>query len=220
MIEYLVFDTTTEYGSMGLFRENIPLFYTEFMLKKSFSEILTPILELIKKTEILRFSNLSFVSVVIGPGSFTGTRIGLSTAKGIAEGLNIPIVPITTFSALYLKSENKNLIPFVDARKKQVFSEIRVNGKLIIPPASYYPEEIIKKAPEDYFFIGNGTKVFKRKIIESGRKIFESSLFLSKEAATIALKRYKEGKYFKPDRLKPVYLRRSDAEINRLNRKS
>jgi len=216
MSEFIVFDTTTEYGSLAFFKDRSIIFYTEVVLKKSFSELLTPVLELMKKTEIVDLNVLDFVAVVIGPGSFTGTRIGLSTAKGIAEGLDIPIVPITTFSALYKKvNKEKNVIPFIDARKKQVFSEIRVEGKLILPPGSYFPEDIIEKAPKNSLFIGNGALLYKEKILGSGKRVYEGSLFLSKEGGTIALDMYEKGRYFKPHRLKPIYLRRSDAELNR-----
>ncbi len=216
MSEFIVFDTTTEYGSLAFFKDRETIFYIEVMLKKSFSELLTPVLELMKKTEIIDLEDIDFIGVVIGPGSFTGTRIGLSTAKGIAEGLDIPIVPITTFSALYKKvSREKNVIPFIDARKKQVFSEIRVGGKLILPPGSYFPEIVMEKAPKDSLFIGNGALLYKEKILDSGNRVYENSLFLSKEAGAIALEMYKNGKYFKPYRLKPIYLRRSDAELNR-----
>ncbi len=216
MSKFLFFDTTTEYGSIGFFEDNKVIFYTEFLLKKSFSEIITPFLDNIIRTEILNLNELDFVSVMIGPGSFTGTRIGLSTAKGLSVGLNIPIVPVTTFKALYKKlKDEKNVVPFIDARKKQVFSEIKKEGKFYIHPGSYHPDFIIGKAFPHSFFIGNGALLYREKIEKNGGKVYDGSLFLSKEAGEIALEFYKEGKFFKPERLKPLYLRRSDAELNR-----
>jgi len=218
MSRYIVLDTSTEFGSMGYFEKNGVLFYTEFLLKKSFSEIITPFIDNIIKTEILNLKELNFISVIIGPGSFTGTRIGLATAKGLAMGLKIPIVPITTFTALYEKVKNEgSVIPFVDARKKQVFSEIKRNGKYYVYPGSYRPDLILKKAPTNSLFIGNGALLYKDIIEEHGGRVYNGSLFLSKEASKIAIKLYKKGKAFQPHKLKPVYLRRSDAELNRKN---
>lgn len=216
MSKFLVFDTTTEHGSIALFEDKKIIFYAEFLLKKSFSEIITPFLDNIIKAEILNLKELDFVSVIIGPGSFTGTRIGLSTAKGLSVGLNIPIVPVTTFIALYEKvKDEKNVIPFVDAKKKQVFSEIKKEGKFYIYPGSYPPDFIIEKASPNSLFIGNGALLYRERIEKSGGRVYDGSLFLSKEAGKIALEFYKKGKFFKPERLKPIYLRRSDAELNR-----
>ena len=78
---------------------------------------------------------LDAISVSIGPGSYTGLRIGLATAKGLCLGLNIPIIPISSLAALeslaIKKHPNKTIISVFDARRDEVFCRIRdTNGNI------------------------------------------------------------------------------------------
>jgi len=217
-MKYFVIDTTTYNGSLGYYENKDKMLSFDFKLKKSFSEIIPSIIELIKKIYLPDFSNLEFMGVNIGPGSFTGTRIGLSVAKSISFSFDVPIVPITGFEILYEKSNFKLTIPFVDARKKQVFSEIKIDNRFILKPGFYFPDFVIKKAPKNSYFIGNGVSVYKKLLIENNLKFYKGELFSQQQLAKIALRRFKEGKSLSSDEIEPLYLRKSEAEINKLKK--
>ncbi len=217
MLRYLIIDTSNEYGVIGYFEEKKKIFGLELEINKSYSEIITPVLDIMKKVSIIDMQRLNFIGVNIGPGSFTGTRIGIATVKGLTFENRIPVIPITSFQALKEKGKGfkGTIIPFIDARKKQVFSEIRFKNKYILYPGSYFPEKVIKLAPENSFFIGNGIKYYKNLLEESGKIFYKSEdMFLLDELAFIAYNRFIKGKFVMADKIKPIYLRKSEAEIN------
>ncbi len=215
---FLTIDSSTEFGSVGVYKDSMPLFKSEFLQKTSFSELLTPIIAFVDKN-IVSLKKIKFIAVSIGPGSFTGTRIGISTAKGLALSLKIPIVPVTTIEALKLKAKNLGKlspVPFIDAKKKQVFSVVEdEKGKKILFPSSYKPEIILNAVKnKPYVLIGNGVKQFKELLMKTKVQFLETDeLFITDEISKIAVGRYKSGKFFSPHKIKPLYLRRSDAEI-------
>jgi len=222
MIKYLIIDTSSEYGSVGYFEEKRKKFGFELEINKSYSEIITPIIDIMKKVSVLDIHKLDFIGVNIGPGSFTGTRIGIATAKGLAFQDNIPVIPITSFQAVRekIKDDSKIIIPFIDARKKQVFSEIRNDKKYVLYPGSYFPEKVISLSPDNSIFIGTGIKYYKRLLENRGKEYFQGEqLFLLEEISDLSYDKFKKGKTLFLNKIKPIYLRRSEAEINILKKK-
>lgn len=88
------------------------------------AETLFPILQAKMKEAALEFSELDGIAVTIGPGTFTGLRIGLAAARGLAVSQDIPCIGITTLEALAAsapRDEKKSVIPIIDARRGEVF---------------------------------------------------------------------------------------------------
>lgn len=90
------------------------------------SESLTVFIEDVMAEANVSLSALSAISVSSGPGSYTGLRIGLSTAKGLCFALKIPLISVDTLSALMeLVSPNeRNIIPLLDARRMEVYAQV------------------------------------------------------------------------------------------------
>ena len=104
--------------------------------------------EIMKKNKIL-FNDLKAVGVGIGPGSYTGLRIGLSAAKGICYALNIPLISTSSLENLIVNIDfNGFLIPTIDARRDEVYSCIYDKNKKIIRPE--IPEIINSKSFLNY----------------------------------------------------------------------
>jgi tRNA threonylcarbamoyladenosine biosynthesis protein TsaB len=98
------------------------------------SESLTLFIEEVLAEARITLNDLSAISVSAGPGSYTGLRIGLSTAKGLCFALNIPLISINTLDALYHLIENNalNIIPLLDARRMEVYAKIYAgNGEIL-----------------------------------------------------------------------------------------
>ena len=97
---------------------------------KSHASRLSPYISELMKANSLTFSDLDAVSVSLGPGSYTGLRIGVSTAKGIAYGAGLPIIGISSLQSLANRyiSENRDMLkddllcPMLDARRMEVYS--------------------------------------------------------------------------------------------------
>ena len=215
-MNYLVLDTTTENGSLGLYQEGVKtLFSAHFRMIRSYSELVTPLLSQMELFGESSLQNLTYIGIVIGPGSFTGTRVGMAVAKGLALGLKIPLVPVTLFDALRRKASfhKGTVIPFVDAKKRQVFSEISLPGEGRLLPGSYPPGKVIERAPQGSLFIGNGVPLYRELIDSSRYSLYGEELFLSREVAALSEEVFRRGKAFAPSHLKPLYLRRTDAEL-------
>ena len=92
--------------------------------KKNHSQTLMPIIENMFKMLGIEKQSIDYIACACGPGSFTGLRIGAAAAKGLALGLNKKIIPVPTLGALAynILSEERFIVPMLDARRNQVFS--------------------------------------------------------------------------------------------------
>lgn len=99
----LAIETSDRICSVCLFKDDNEFFSIETNQPHSHSEKLFEQIEIIQEHSGIEINEIKSIAVSIGPGSFTGLRIGLSAAKGISEGLKIPIIPVPTFEALALQ---------------------------------------------------------------------------------------------------------------------
>ncbi|MHC1737553.1 MAG: tRNA (adenosine(37)-N6)-threonylcarbamoyltransferase complex dimerization subunit type 1 TsaB [Ignavibacteriaceae bacterium] len=99
----LALETSGELCSIGLFFSKEKYFMTQSYGKMSHSKIIIPSVEGLLSLANLRTEDLGSIAVSIGPGSFTGLRIGLAAAKGIAFGASLPIIPVPSFEAIALQ---------------------------------------------------------------------------------------------------------------------
>ncbi|MDF9795797.1 tRNA threonylcarbamoyladenosine biosynthesis protein TsaB [Catalinimonas alkaloidigena] len=126
----LSLETATKTCSVALHRDRQLLALQDFHLEKSHSSILHPLIaDLMEYCEVDR-KQLSAVALSMGPGSYTGLRIGTSTAKGLCFALEIPLIAINTLEAMALSVQKYNkknalLCPMLDARRMEVYYQIR-----------------------------------------------------------------------------------------------
>tara|TARA_B100001079_G_C16302105_1_gene465973 strand:+ start:176 stop:841 length:666 start_codon:yes stop_codon:yes gene_type:complete len=170
--------------------------------------------------EVLKESNvsireLSAIAVSKGPGSYTGLRIGVATAKGLCYALDLPLISVSTLLILakQIKVESGLIIPVMDARRDEVYSavfdssydSIREVLAQIITKNSF--RELISR--NKLFFVGNGQEKCKRLIKNNSNLIFSSheTFPSSNEMAGLSFEKFKNSKfediaYFEPDYLK------------------
>ena len=111
----------------------------------------------------LKLSDLKAINVSKGPGSYTGLRVGVSAAKGLAYGLTIPLISVDTLEALADSvlgslANDAVLIPMIDARSMEVFCSVYQNGKCLSPVSAEVLDEYSFSAFNDkqVFFFGDG----------------------------------------------------------------
>ena len=117
-------DTSTKICTCSIFdSENGVIAETSLSVKKNHSNIVMPIIDNLFKISELNINDIDKIAVAIGPGSFTGVRIALGIAKGLAMALNKPLVAINELDILEaIASGNENeIIPLIDARKERVY---------------------------------------------------------------------------------------------------
>ena len=195
------------------------------------AEIVLPLVEGLLKRSGLTLPELSALAVSIGPGSFTGLRIGLSTVKGLAYGWNVPVVGVSTLFAMAARVTDWDglICPFLDARKKEVYTALlskKAEGlERLTEDVVSSPNRIIQhiqsiNGQKPCLFIGDGTRVY-GDLIKKGlgdQAILSLGESFTSTAAAVA--RLGEGRVLKNESdplgsLAPVYLRPSEAELKK-----
>jgi tRNA threonylcarbamoyladenosine biosynthesis protein TsaB len=222
----LAVDTTTPHGSVALLENSDLLAEVNSVSSLTHSERLLPSINLILSQRGLTIKDIEAFAVAVGPGSFTGIRIGLGTIKSFAMASENPIAPVSALEALALKLKlphNRLLCPLLDARKGEVYTalfEVK-KGRLVevIPQGVYSPDQFFSRLPSHRIvsFIGNGVDVWKEKIFEyfKDKARFSSrSLFIAHEVGILGYGMLKQGKGKDFREIEPLYFRRSQAEEN------
>ena len=117
-------DTSTKICTCSIFdSENGVIVETSLSVKKNHSNIVMPIIDNLFKISDLNINDIDKIAVAIGPGSFTGVRIALGIAKGLAMALNKPLIAVNELDILEAIADgNENeTIPLIDARKERVY---------------------------------------------------------------------------------------------------
>ena len=123
-------ETSETICSVALANNNKVIAIKESNEERSHARLVTVFIEEIFKTSEYKLQDLDAIAVTKGPGSYTGLRIGVSTAKGLCYGLNIPLISVGTLTALANaanklgKYKNHNICPMIDARRMEVYSAI------------------------------------------------------------------------------------------------
>lgn len=201
--------------------------------KKTHSQTLLPMIHDMMQMAGVDVCELDGISVAAGPGSFTGLRIGASTAKGLAQALHIPIVAVPTLEGLAfnLMGAEALVCPMMDARRNQAYYGIyNVSGKCPVAveeQAAAPVEDVVEKInilKKPVIFIGDGVPVFREQLeqkVEVPYQFGADSVRYQRASSIAALGRI----YFENDcqmeakEFAPVYLRMSQAERERIEGK-
>lgn len=171
----------------------------------------------------MRPSELQAVVVGIGPGSFTGTRVAVAAAKGLAYARNLPIVAVSTLDVLAagLPASGLRVCPLLDARREEVYGAIYQNPRDGRPLGGYVNLPLIKFLDllddEPAAFLGDGALRYRHRITE---RLGERAWIAPEECACprglvlarLGRERLQAGETTDPRTLVPLYLRRSEAE--------
>ena len=119
----LAIETSTSRGSIAILKNEIIVYQDYADLMISHSESLMHRIDNILSSLNIKKNQLSAISVTTGPGSFTGLRIGLATAKGISTGLKIPLISFNTLESLAVNvyGTSKQILSVLDARTKDAY---------------------------------------------------------------------------------------------------
>jgi tRNA threonylcarbamoyladenosine biosynthesis protein TsaB len=219
---WLALDTSSTSGSIALEKDGELIYQCYFNIDITHSETLMPQIDAAVKFCKLTPGDLSGVVTTIGPGSFTGLRIGLATAKGICYGRKIPLL---TYSSLELVAANcygsaHPILVVQDAKMKELYAALySPTLKPIIAPAVIKPEELVSMVDMTVTIAGNMQARIKPMLLEKGLQVFPALEHQNFPMASglLALKKYKpqseEYNFELLATLEPQYLRESTAQI-------
>ncbi len=195
------------------------------------AEILLPLIDRLLGRAGLALAGISGLAVAIGPGSFTGLRIGLSTVKGLAYGSELPVVGVPTLPAVAGRVNDREgfICPFLDARKKEVYAALfyrkgerleRVTDDLVCAPEKIIEAVrcLVENGP--CLFIGDATRtyanVIKERLGERGLlTLGEGYPSTASSVARLAEERIRRQEVDPVGPLVPLYLRPSEAELRK-----
>ena len=206
-------ETATKNCSVALAKEGKTIAYKEIAEQNfSHAEKLHVFIEELLAENQLQFSDLSAIAVSQGPGSYTGLRIGVSSAKGFCYALNIPMIAIDTLQLLakQIHIEEGIIIPMIDARRMEVFTafydknhnQIRNTQAEIIDETSY--QEISDKI----HLVGDGTEKFKNTLTDD-KFIFHSDVVFpsANEMSQLSYDKYQKSDFVDVAYFEPYYLK-------------
>ena len=217
-------ETSTKTGSVAIVSEDGVVAQYSLNIEVTHSERLMSTVDRVLKDTGLVVHDLGGFSVAIGPGSFTGLRIGLSTVKGLALATGKPIAAVPTLQALAwnLPYSLYPVCPLLDARKNEVYAALyRFAGTALVqvlPETAISIVKLAEKISEKVVFTGEGSRIYRSGIQEmfGERAVFapHSAILPSgAKVAEIGLDMIKSGRQAEPDRLTPLYIRRPEAEV-------
>ena len=207
-------DTSTKICTCSIFdSENGVIAETSLSVKKNHSNIVMPIIDNLFKISDLNINDIDKIAVAIGPGSFTGVRIALGIAKGLAMALNKPLIAINELDILEaIASGNENeIIPLIDARKERVY--YKYQNKYV----DDYLINLISNFDKNkkYIFVGDGATNYKNILKDNlGDNAIVLPMYNAFPRASIlcelALNKEEANIYT----LEPEYISKSRAEKN------
>ncbi len=219
-------DTSTSCGNLGLIDGDQVVAEYTIHLEETHSARLVPSIEALLKGVKLDLKEIDGLAVSLGPGSFTGLRVGLSTVKGLALAAEKPVVGVPTLDALAHNFPfTPHLIcPLLDARKGEVYTALYKDEgggsvKRLTPYQALSPSVMLEGIPhQETIFLGDGARVYGELIKE---RLGEMALFAPPHlmflrgttVAELGLQRIAEGERDDISSLVPIYVRSSDAEI-------
>lgn len=181
--------------------------------KKDHAAWLHPAIENILRKTTYKLQDLAGIAVSIGPGSYTGLRIGLATAKGLCYALQKPLITINTLHVMAFAATNHAtdlICPMIDARRMEVFTalfnkslETVIEPKALVIGEKSFSEQLAK---HKILFFGNGSEKFKA-ICKDSNAVFKSIHFDAKNMVAISEKLFAAKQFADLAYAEPLYLK-------------
>lgn len=227
-MKILAVDTSASSSNVAIVEDNNLITEYTACTEKTHSEKLLPIIDMTLKSNHISLSDIDCFAITIGPGSFTGLRVGIATIKGLAWPLKKPVVGVSALKALAMNVEytDEFICPVLDARKNQVYAGVyrRDKDALIVEKedSSIAPLDLAKSLNKPTVFLGDGIGVYGsvfREALKDNALLAPSNLWHIKASniAKLAMIEIKKGNVQSPESIMPHYIRKSYAEIKPCN---
>jgi tRNA threonylcarbamoyladenosine biosynthesis protein TsaB len=217
-------ETATEQVSVAIGGHEGVIALFEVARGRRHAEILAPAIEFVCRQADIELSELGVIAVDIGPGLFTGMRVGLASAKALAQALRIPMIGISSLDLLAfpVRHTDRVVVPVIDARKGEVFWSMyrQVPGGLqqVAAPSVGPVDELVADLlarSQEVLCVGDGALRYREELLEGYRcEIGGDAHPSAAPLVQLAHSRALREEWVSPRDIEPVYLRAPDAKIN------
>ncbi|MFR1811038.1 MAG: tRNA (adenosine(37)-N6)-threonylcarbamoyltransferase complex dimerization subunit type 1 TsaB [Terrisporobacter sp.] len=224
-MKILGIDTSTMAANVAVLEDDKLICEYTINTKKTHSQKLMPMIENMLKLSDLDIKEIDAIAICVGPGSFTGLRIGMATAKAMAHVNNIPLIGVNSLEILGANMDlcNRNICSILDAQRNQVYmnkyilkdDKITELEEISIKPIDELLEEI-SSSNEDWVLVGEAVYKYKEKIEEISNITIPSPANNITKASTLCFvardKMLSNDQVYNCYNINPMYIRKSQAE--------
>lgn len=193
----LAIDTTSEFGSIALAEGDRVLEEVDMHSPDGFAHVMYPEIEALLARHNLKITDIEGFAAAAGPGSFTGVRVGLTAAKGLAEATGRKVVAVSNLQAVASSGTHALRAPVIDARRGDIFGAVYdADLRLVADEVVMRYEDFLRTLPQGDL-----------EVITDAPKLLAGAI------AKIAAGRFEAGLAQDPAEIDANYVRRSDAEL-------
>jgi tRNA threonylcarbamoyladenosine biosynthesis protein TsaB len=228
-VKILAIDTSTKTLSVAVAEDDKILASFHDKNELQHSKLLIPTIDRMLREARLELKNINAAALSIGPGSFTGLRIGVATCKAINLALNIPIAEVPTLDVIaynFISEKERQLCPVIDAKKRKVYASLFNRPRLTAPVelgrlervTDYMLldiEELIKRIKELTVVFGDGVVSYREQLKKNPLiRISMKEWFPKAEVvAKLGLVKAEKREFANPDKLVPMYLHSKYCQV-------
>lgn len=222
-MKILAVDTSSKICAVAILEDSNAIDEIKLDNGKTHSENLMPILKEVLEKNNITLDKIDLIAVSVGPGSFTGIRIGIASIKSIAEVYKLPVASVTSLETLARNIETEDadttIVSLIDAKNNQVYAGFFDNQYNL--KEDEYADDInviLEKASKynKFVFVGDGAKIheelIKNKFANKEIVFAENNSQSAINTGKLGYKKFLESNLKNADTILPIYLRKSQAE--------
>lgn len=211
-------DTATEAAHVSLAQNGVVLQQLVNQTQKEHAAFVQPAIEQLIKTTGISFTDIAAIAIAAGPGSYTGLRIGMASAKGLCFALNKPLIAVNTLAvmakgAVLQQQQDETILycPMIDARRMEVFTAL-YNDKLeeIIPPNALILNENsfnLQLQNNKILFFGSGAEKWKTLLHNNSAAVFTQISLVPQALAALAFQHFFNKQFANLAYTEPFYIK-------------
>jgi len=212
MMVSLGIDTSTFAIGLGLVRDNQTVYDIYCNTGTPSADKIHTLIDRALKESGLSLGDIDLFACAIGPGSFTGLRVGVATVGGLSFSLSKPVYGIPTFDALVWRFSAfcGQIVPMLDAKRGEIYTAVYKGGKEVFPARAIEPYAFFNTIEGHTLFLGDGVEIYRDVILD---RFGDKASFLNpnidsprgSDVAYLGILSYKEGKPH-DNRIEPIYI--------------